>query len=195
MTDPARLRDFIVRFGALVAKGVDEPELLQQGGRLLASLVAVDDWLAPAFRRPSRSRYQQYLLHCDSQERFSVVSFVWAGGQMTPIHDHTVWGLVGVLQGGEVSQRYALQEGALLPDGPARRLGPGDIEAISPAVGDLHQVSNALARNPSISIHVYGANIGRVRRSTYDADGHARLFVSGYSNARLPNPWALAPDQ
>ena len=30
--------------------------------------------------------------HVDARERFSVVSFVWAPGQKTAIHDHTVWG-------------------------------------------------------------------------------------------------------
>ncbi len=35
-----------------------------------------------------------------SRERFCVVSFVWGPDQATPIHNHTVWGLVGVLRGG-----------------------------------------------------------------------------------------------
>jgi len=194
MADPARLRDFILRFGALVASGADEPDLLRQGAGLLAALVSVDDWLDPEFRRASRSGYRQYLLHCDSQERFSVTSFVWGGGQMTPIHDHTVWGLVGVLRGGEVAQRFAPCGDALAPDGAPRRLRAGDVEAISPAMGDVHQVSNAFARKTTISIHVYGANIGRVRRAAYGPDGRARPFVSGYSNKHLPNLWALGPE-
>ena len=56
-------------------------------------------------------------------------------------------------------------------------------------IGDVHVVENALADRPSISIHVYGANIGAVRRAVYAEDGSRKPFVSGYSNAWLPNLW------
>jgi predicted metal-dependent enzyme (double-stranded beta helix superfamily) len=39
----------------------------------------------------------------------------------------------------------------------------------------------------SISIHVYGADIGAVERATYDLSGQPRPFVSGYADASLPN--------
>jgi predicted metal-dependent enzyme (double-stranded beta helix superfamily) len=35
----------------------------------------------------------------------------------------------------------------------------------------------------SISIHVYGANIGTVRRSVYAEDGTRKPFISGYANS------------
>ena len=63
-------------------------------------------------------------------------------------------------------------------------------EAVSPAIGDVHRVRNALADRVSISIHVYGADIGAVRRHVFDArSGAAKAFVSGYANAVPPNPW------
>jgi len=71
----------------------------------------------------------------------------------------------------------------------AVRLDPGQVEAVSPTVGDLHRVHNAHADRVSISIHVYGANIGAVRRHTYPAEGGRKPFVSGYSNTLLPNLW------
>jgi len=41
-----------------------------------------------------------------------------------------------------------------------------------------------------INIHVYGANIGAVRRHVFDiADGGVRSFTSGYSSVGLPNVW------
>lgn len=185
-----RLRRFVTDLAALVEETSHEPERLRRGGALLRDLVAVDDWLPPAFAEPDPARYRQYLLHCDSAERFSVASFVWGPGQATPIHDHTVWGLVGVLRGAEVSQGYRRDAGgALRPDGPAHRLEPGDVEALSPAAGDVHRVENAWPDRVSVSIHVYGANIGAVERSTFDAAGRSKRFVSGYSNTVLPNLW------
>ncbi len=118
------------------------------------------------------------------------MSFVWGPGQSTPVHDHRVWGIVGVLRGAEREERFGRDEaGALVSEGPAALLGPGDVGVVSPRVGDVHRVSNALDERPSISIHVYGANIGAVERSTYDAEGQPKRFVSGYANRSLPNLW------
>ena len=61
---------------------------------------------------------------------------------------------------------------------------------LSPAEGDIHQVTNALSDGNSISIHVYGGNIGAVRRHRFDpATGAASQFVSGYTNQEVPNLW------
>ena len=184
-----RLADFVGALGTLVDTTSDETLILAEGGRLLAGLIARDDWLPDAYAQPSADRYQQYLLHCDSRERFSVVSFVWGPGQATPVHDHTVWGLVGVLRGAELSQRFERRAGAFAATGPVHRLERGEVEAVSPTVGDVHQVTNAFDDRVSISIHVYGANIGAVERSTYDAAGQPKRFVSGYANTTLPNLW------
>ncbi|MDN5484798.1 MAG: cysteine dioxygenase, partial [Pseudomonas sp.] len=141
-------------------------------------------------------RYQQFLLHADSRQRFSVVSFVWGPGQRTPIHDHRVWGLIGMLRGAEVSQGFARAPGgSLVAQGEPVQLLPGQVEAVSPKVGDIHQVSNAHGDQVSISIHVYGANIGAVRRAVYQPDGSEKLFISGYSNAYLPNIWDLSKEK
>jgi predicted metal-dependent enzyme (double-stranded beta helix superfamily) len=127
-------------------------------------------------------RYRQYLLHRDPAERFSVVSFVWGPGQATPIHDHRVWGLVGVLRGAEIDQRYArAANGSLAPAGAPTRLDAGAVTALSPATGDIHRVTNAYDDRVSISIHVYGADIGRVERATYDEAGTSKPFISGYA--------------
>jgi predicted metal-dependent enzyme (double-stranded beta helix superfamily) len=187
-----RLSRFVGDLAALVEGEAREPELLRAGGALLGDLVRHDDWLPDAFAEPDPVRYRQYLLYCDPAKRFSVVSFVWGPGQSTPIHDHTVWGLVGVLRGAELSQRFSEAADGSLAPGAVDRLGPGQVEALSPAEGDVHQVSNAFADRVSVSIHVYGADIGAVSRSTYEPSGAARPFVSGYSNARVPDLSAVS---
>jgi predicted metal-dependent enzyme (double-stranded beta helix superfamily) len=175
--------------GALLDDAVPEPQILARGGQLLLQLVEHDDWLPDEYAAPSPERYQQYLLHCDSRERFSVVSFVWGPGQSTPVHDHTVWGLIGVLRGAELGQAYTRSaDGTLAKTGESERLVAGAVAAVSPSIGDIHQVSNAVSTT-SVSIHVYGANIGRVERSTYAADGQPKRFVSGYANRAVPNIW------
>ncbi|PUA16352.1 cysteine dioxygenase [Glaciimonas sp. PCH181] len=195
LPDTARLRDFVGAIADLLDRSSEEAEILREGGELLRQLVAVDDWLPEAFAVPSPQRYQQFLLHADSRERFSVVSFVWGPGQDTPIHDHTVWGLVGMLRGAEYSQPFRPDAtGRLVATGAPTHLVPGDVEAVSPTVGDIHQVRNAYTDQTSISIHVYGANIGAVRRSVYAEDGSIKPFISGYSNTVLPNIWDRSAD-
>ena len=148
----------------------------------LAALVTTDDWIDPAYAAPDPDRYRQYLIHRDPENRFSVVSFVWGPGQATPIHDHRVWGLVGVLRGAEIDQRYArTDDGTLVPVGAPVRLDAGAVATLSPDSGDIHRVANAHDDRVSISIHVYGADIGSVERATYTEAGTAKPFVSGYT--------------
>lgn len=175
--------EFVGAMTALVGATRDERVLLAQGRKLLARLLADERWLPAACAVPRPDRYAQYLLYCDPAQRFSVVSFVWGPGQQTPVHDHTVWGLVGMLRGAELCEEYELVGGRPRPAGRAHRLRPGQIEAVSPTVGDWHRVSNALDDQASISIHVYGADIGAVRRHMLDARGGVVEFVSGYTAA------------
>lgn len=185
-----RLRHFLGDLTRLCDEGADERRIREEGAESLRRLVAADDWLMPEFAEPDPRIYRQYLLYCDPLERFSVVSFVWGPGQKTPVHDHTVWGLIGMLRGAEISRNYVRDAtGHLLPNGDERLL-PGAVTAVSPAIGDIHLVENALADRPSISIHAYGANIGAVARHVFVPEsGEAKPFVSGYANPMLPNLW------
>jgi len=185
-----RLRRFVCDMTQLANSGPDEGALLERGGAALRELVAVDDWLPPEFAMPDPANYRQYLLYCDPLERFSVVSFVWGPGQKTPVHDHTVWGLIGMLRGAEVSQSYTRDASGKLRAETAQPLYPGEVTAVSPRIGDIHTVANALADRPSISIHAYGANIGAVARHVFvPGTGEVKPFGSGYANRMLPNLW------
>lgn len=192
MTNSARFRDFIARMSELVERhGADEKRIFSDGAPLLAEIVSHDDWLPPECARDSTESYRQYLLFCDPRERFSVVSFVWGPGQRTPIHNHTVWGLIGMLRGEEICEEYAPPvAGAPMRKTGEHRIRPGEIDRVSPTIGDIHVVSNALPDRSSISIHAYGANIGAVARHVYDPrTGQASAFVTGYHNSLLPNFW------
>ena len=184
-----RFRKFVQDMTRLVERhGGDEPVMLDEGEKLLHELVAHDDWLPEQFAQPSPESYRQYLLHCDPLERFSVLSFVWQPGQKTPLHDHTVWGLVGVMRGEELCEEYCA--GRPMRKTGTHRVQAGDVDRVSPRIGDVHVVSNAAGDRTAISIHVYGANIGAVRRHTFDpASGMPSGFVSGYHNSVTPNLW------
>lgn len=187
-----RLRSFVSDLAKTLDRYNDEASVLLEGRRLLHELVRHDDWLPEACTQPHPEHYQQYLLYADAQSRFSVVAFVWGPGQRTPVHDHRVWGLIGMLRGAEYAQNFTLTAEGLQPVGERLALKPGQVEAVSPTIGDIHQVANAHEDQVSISIHVYGGNIGAVHRAVYQADGQEKSFISGYSNQVLPNFWDLS---
>jgi 3-mercaptopropionate dioxygenase len=185
-----RFRRFLRNMTALCDAGPDETENRVEGGALLRDLVAADDWLPAEFCEPDPACYRQYLLNCYPLERFSVVSFVWGPGQRTPVHDHTVWGLIGMLRGSEIARNYAAEPCGRLAVTGTEELVPGEVSAVSPLIGDIHQVENALRDRPSISVHVYGGNIGAIARHVFVPEtGEAKPFVSGCSNTLLPNLW------
>ncbi|MBH1962910.1 MAG: cysteine dioxygenase [Comamonadaceae bacterium] len=190
----APLREFIATTTRIVEQDQPEPERVEAVRAALTTLIANDTWLPESAAQPHPEHYQQYLLHCDPLERFSVVSFVWGPGQRTPVHDHMVWGLIGMLRGAETGQSFTRNGvGELVPHGDAATLNPGDIELVSPSTGDIHQVSNVYDDRVSISIHVYGGNIGAVSRHVFDLQsGAVKPFVSGYSSPQMPNLWDLS---
>ena len=187
----SRLREFVHGMTQLVERhGADEPRMLDEGEKLLRGLVTRDDWLPEEFAAPSPESYRQYLLYCDPLERFSVVSFVWMPGHRTPIHNHTVWGLVGVMRGAELCEEFS----PAIRKINAHESRAGEVDRVSPAIGDIHVVSNA-GPETAVSIHVYGANIGAVRRHVFDpATGQPQEFISGYHNTTVPNHWDRSRD-
>ena len=193
MTDISPLRDFVSGMTGLAdTSDGDEAAMINGTRDLLAKLVARDDWLPEEYTHEGDT-YRQYLLHCDPKQRFSVVSFVWGPGQTTPVHDHMVWGLIGMLRGAEIGQRFSADGDGPMVAGPQETLEQSEIEVVSPTLGDVHKVSNAHADRTSISIHVYGANIGAVSRHVFDpATGAPKEFISGYSNETVPNLWDLS---
>ncbi len=78
MTAPRveKLRQFIQDLDALHHQFTDEATLLDAVAERLAALVQKDDWLPEEYTLPHPHHYQQYLLHADSGQRFSIVSFV-----------------------------------------------------------------------------------------------------------------------
>jgi 3-mercaptopropionate dioxygenase len=84
----------------------------------------------------------------------------------------------------DVNTNTKLQKQATL------HLFPGQVTAVSPQIGDIHRVENALSGRPSISIHAYGANIGAIARCVFVPEtGETKPFVSGHANNTLPNLW------
>jgi 3-mercaptopropionate dioxygenase len=114
--------------------------------------------------------YRCHTLHVEPDGSFSVVAVVWRPGQVTPIHDHVAWCVVGVIQGAEYEQLYSLAaDGSHLVEVGRSSNGAGEVSGFAPP-GDIHRVANH-GQDVSISINIYGADITRLGssiRRTYD---------------------------
>jgi len=185
MIPAIHLADAIRDLTTLVDTRPSTARFLAEGGVIIRRLVSRDDWLPPACAVPGET-YRQYPLHRDAEHRFSLVSFVWAPGQGTPVHDHLMPGIIGMLHGSEAATAYD-------PGPPLRPLGrvvlrPGDIATVDGDRYDLHRVENLLQDAVSISIHCYAGDIGTIHRHVWDAaTGARRDFVSGYTE------WVTTP--
>ena len=101
------------------------------------------------------------------------------------MHDHEVWGYVGMLRGSEINQRCARADGGLRLAGAASTLLPGDVERLAPEEGDIHQVYPT--RMPIAYRSACTCMAGAVSRHVYDpVTGVAKPFVSGYSSKPAP---------
>ena len=134
-------------------------------GERLRALLREDGWLAPEHREPDPDRYRQHLLYVSPERDLSIVSLVWLPGQSTPIHDHVSWCIVGVYEGASGRSATAAVDGALEEAGSIDAL-PGHVEVIVPSGEDIHAVT-AAGEEPTISIHVYGADIEARGTSIY----------------------------
>jgi predicted metal-dependent enzyme (double-stranded beta helix superfamily) len=183
LANPEPLAAFCRAIEQAVARCGEREEAADEVAAAFPALLGDDGWLTGPWQRAGDDAYQQHPLYIDPAGRFSVVSFVWGPGQLTPIHDHGVWGVIGMLRGAERGQRFRrLATGRLQPEGEGRLMQPGDIDLLKPSEGDIHRVANALGDRVSISIHAYGADIGAVARHMFSEDGAPQQFVSGYSD-------------
>lgn len=175
---------FLSKMDALIAaSGGREADVVDEGKRVLAELVADDSWLPDDLAQAHPDRFTQYMLYREPEGRFTVLGVVWGPGQSATPHNHTIWGLVGQLRGAEATRVYEDPEPGL----PLRVrseivLRPGETTVVSPTLGDVHDVRN-VSDGISISIHVYGGDLESLasRRNRYDvASGAATPFEAAY---------------
>lgn len=181
-----KFRRAVADIDRIVSLAADEPSTITGVKEALWPILQSDSWLPDEYANAEDGRYEQYLLYRDPASRFSIVSFAWGPGAGTPIHDHTTWGVVGVLRGAECATSYQLDERRMpFKSAPERRLERLSIDIVSPAMGDVHSVRNGFGDRTSVSLHVYGGNIGTIQRSIFRSESGRQKFVSGYSD-RVP---------
>lgn len=144
----------------------DERELSRAVGDSLARALAAGDLLDGVDLTPNADSYRQVVLHAEPDGSFSIVALVWLPGQMTAVHDHLSWCVVGVAKGSETETTFRLEQGSkdvYLVEAGERSNPTGSVEVLLPP-GDIHRVANG-GDDVAVSIHIYGVDVTRVKSS------------------------------
>ncbi len=172
--------------------GSDGRKAVEYVTPVLDDLIRNDEWLEKRFTHPPERRSpsalppnSMYLLHGPPDASYSIISTVWPIGQRTFPHDHSTWAVIGMIHGRERQTRYKRIDDGSKP-GFAQLKEIGSYETAEAEMDyviqprDIHEVEN-VSSEPSVSIHVYGCDIGNVKRRKYDTSKMiVEEWVSGY---------------
>ena len=189
---PEPLQAFIDAVELVLGSTDDEQQITGRVADRLSALLRSGYRLPPELTRPSADHHVTDPLHIDPEGRWSMVSVVWAVGQRTPVHSHETWGVAGIYSGAERETRY-VKPAACAAARPLTPAGeelytPGRVTVCCTTDDDVHSVE-AVGTEPTVGIHVYGGDIGTLRRRTYDpATGEAQWFVSGWQEQSSGSP-------
>ncbi len=171
---------------ATVRSAPTESRLLRELRPRMARLLRTPGSVPAEAFAPRKDRFANNLLYRPADRAFSIMGGNWAPGQTTPIHDHLTWAVVGVYEGQErESIDRRTDDGsdparANLELASARFNEKGHVTVLSRT--GIHRIDNVSSK-PSLSIHVYGRDIGTLERHAYDpVTGAVSKFVSGYCN-------------
>lgn len=161
------LDDYVRAVGDVLARRPANKVIIREVSAATKRLVADDRWLDERFRVGSPDCYTRHLLHRDPWNRFVVLALVWQPGQMTPIHDHSCWGVMGILQNSLEEVCYdRLDDGsradvAELEQSRGTDVGKGSVAYLLPPYEEIHRIGNT-SDKPTISLHVYGRDLDEV---------------------------------
>lgn len=131
--------------------------------------------LPDTYRQTRPEGYARRLLYRSEPFGYTAVVMTWAAGQRTPLHDHSgIWCVEGVVEGTMEVTRFDLVDES---GGTFRFAEKGCVKASVGSAGCLippfeyHVLANALANEPSITLHVYGGEMDRCHIFEPRADG------------------------
>ncbi|CAH1653072.1 Cysteine dioxygenase [Hyphomicrobiales bacterium] len=177
-------------------------EAVDAGGDIQGQVARLTAEFAPGWQMPD-ARYMQlqpaapyasYLLYLSPEADLSIVLDIFMAGQAAVTHNHLSWGVFTCLEGTERERLYeAPADLSAAPQEVETRLRPpGVVTLAAPERNAFHQVECAEGER-SVSLHLYGSDIGRIERQLWDtSEQRYRPFTGGYSNEILGLPVYLA---
>ena len=171
---------------AVIRGSSDEVSVLRQLKPLMQKLVLSPNSIPKEALAPRKDKFANNLVYRPKDRVFSVMGGNWQPGQTTPIHDHLTWAVVGVVEGEERESIFRRTDDHYDPKRAtlelvSERTNPsGHVTVLGKTA--IHKIDN-ITSTPSLSLHMYGLDIGTAERHSYDPfTGEVSKFVSGYCN-------------
>jgi predicted metal-dependent enzyme (double-stranded beta helix superfamily) len=159
-TTPTRLRtELLDGVRGAIATHADWSRTAERVADQLRLHLPGPDVLTAEQRLGDPDEYCSHTLHVESDGSFSVIAVIWRPGQLTRIHDHVTWCVVGVIQGVEHEELFDEKLAVV----SVNDNHVGDVSGFAPP-GDIHRVHNTQDVT-AISVHIYGTDVTRIGSS------------------------------
>jgi predicted metal-dependent enzyme (double-stranded beta helix superfamily) len=180
------LADYVRDIEAVLERRPANKIIIREVSLATKRLCADDRWLDERRRVGNPDCYTRHLLHRDHRNRFVVLALVWMPGQMTPVHDHSCWGVMGLIQNSLEEVCFSrLDDGsradfAELELSRVTDVGQGGVAYLLPPFEEIHRIGNTSSR-PTISLHVYGRDLDEVNVFDQTSGKVSRMRIKYYS--------------
>ena len=140
-------------------------------------------FLKPGHFQSDPEHYARNAIYVADDQSMSLYALIWLPGQLTPIHDHDTWGVVGVLEG-RLEERNLIRvdrcgadvlEGIELVRGGVILLAPGAVTSFVPNPDHIHITGNGDSQARVVSLHLYGSGMSGFH--VYDRDSQTRRWI------------------
>jgi 3-mercaptopropionate dioxygenase len=178
------LESFMAEAAALARGRADPADCVLALAPLMLELVEqATTFLAPRHYRSDPDHYARHLVYAAPDDGLSLYTLVWSPGQWTPVHDHSSWGVVGVVEGVLEERNYVrlspeqeADEGIHLVRGGVALLGRGAVMSFVPTPDHIHVTGVSPQRTSAVSLHLYGRTMNSF--NTYDVSSGTRQRVT-----------------
>ena len=161
------LPDYVRTIEQVLDRRPSDKVIVREVSKATKQLCSDDRWLDERYRIGDPDGYTRHLLHKDPRNRFIVLSLVWQPGQTTPIHDHSCWGVMGLVQNSLEEVCYERLDDGSRPDfceleqSRGTDVSTGGVAYLLPPHDEIHRIGNTSSK-PTISVHVYGRDLDEV---------------------------------
>jgi predicted metal-dependent enzyme (double-stranded beta helix superfamily) len=134
----------------------------QAVAELMSPVLATPGVIADEHRVGYTDTYRRHVLYADPRGRFTILSLVWGPGHTTPVHGHTAWGAVGVVDGTPTVELFEClrHDEITLEFRQCRSLtaNPGDTCTVTSGLDDVHRIRND-TQDRIVTLHIYGRDL------------------------------------
>ncbi|MHC8508280.1 MAG: cysteine dioxygenase family protein [Rhodospirillales bacterium] len=193
MTADYGLDEFLADARAAAGRTPEPADCVETVAPLMRRLLCGPrDFLNAGHFQADPEHYARNAVYIDAAGGPSLYALVWLPGQWTPVHDHGVWGVVGVIEGmleernfirvdaghGGGTNGGTSDSGIDLRRGGQVLLNEGSVTTFVPNPDHIHKTGVAQDRAKTVSLHLYGRTMDSFHIYDTGAGTRKRIEVS-----------------